>query len=310
MPLRPLPLALLVACALRPPDDYQTSATGTTSAPATETAASGATTTAGEPTANSTAAPPLPTTSGPGPSTDGLDASATGDTVRLDQGPLWCDPWAEDCPAGEKCMPYADDGGGAWNSLKCALVAPDPDGVGEPCEAIGSAVSGEDTCDKHSMCWNVDPDTLAGTCVSFCDGSPDAPTCAPFKTTCHVWNSGVLNLCLPMCDPILQDCPNGDLCLPHPNESGFICVLDGGRGVGQAFDPCEYANVCEAGLSCVPPELASECDPEALGCCLPFCDLNAANTCPGQDQVCLPWPEEGPAEPGFEHVGICGLPMP
>ncbi|MFZ6186222.1 hypothetical protein ACOXH8_46435, partial [Nannocystis pusilla] len=34
-----------------------------------------------------------------------------------------------------------------------------------------------DSCDVGHMCWNTDPDTGEGTCVRFCSGSPDAPTC-------------------------------------------------------------------------------------------------------------------------------------
>src|SRR5262245_15971404 len=30
-----------------------------------------------------------------------------------------CDVWAQDCPPGEKCMPWANDGGSSWNSLRC-----------------------------------------------------------------------------------------------------------------------------------------------------------------------------------------------
>ncbi|MFY0536211.1 hypothetical protein [Nannocystis pusilla] len=187
-------------------------------------------------------------------------------------------------------MPYASDGGSSWQDTKCSPIAPNPAGVGEPCQAIGSWTSGEDTCDKHMMCWPDESDDLSGTCVAFCDGSPDAPSCAP-KTLCHVSGSGVLLLCLPMCDPILQDCPSGDLCILNPDTAnGSTCVLDASGEEGQAFDPCEFVNACDPGLFCVSPALASECDPEAEGCCLPVCDLNAPNTCPGAGQSCLPWP--------------------
>ncbi|WAS94775.1 ribulose phosphate epimerase [Nannocystis punicea] len=315
MPLRTLPLLALAACALRPADDFQASATEATSTSAAATS-TGPITPTSEPATGITASPPLPTTTEIEPST-GPSTTGPGDTtspfiVPPDAGDwLECDQWLEDCPAGEKCMPYASEESVFWDSTKCVPVAPNPDGVGEPCEPIGSWIGGEDTCAEHSMCWTEDFDALAGTCVAFCDGSPDAPTCAPPATLCTVSGSGVLSLCLPMCDPLVQNCSNGDLCIPDPNGSGgFICVLDASGEEGQAFDPCEYANACDPGLYCVLPELATECAPELLGCCLPFCDLAAANTCPGQDQVCLPWLEEGQAQPGFEDVGICGLPMP
>ncbi|WP_434420399.1 hypothetical protein [Nannocystis pusilla] len=315
MPHRPLPLLLLAACALRPPGDYQTTETTDTSAAATTTG-DGATTVPG-PATSSTTSPPLPTTTGPSPTGEpDTSASAGDDTgatflLPFDQPLPGCDPWTEDCPPGEKCMPYASDGGNSWNDTKCSPIAPNPAGVGEPCQAIGTWTSGEDTCAKHSMCWPDESDDLAGTCVGFCDGSPEAPSCAPPQTLCHVSGSGVLLLCLPMCDPILQDCPSGDLCILNPDTAnGSTCVLDASGEEGQAFDPCEFVNACDPGLFCVSPELASECDPVEEGCCLPVCDLNTPNTCPGAGQECLPWPGEGQAAPGFEHVGICGLPMP
>ena len=30
-----------------------------------------------------------------------------------------CNQWVQDCPEGEKCMPWANDGGSAWNATRC-----------------------------------------------------------------------------------------------------------------------------------------------------------------------------------------------
>jgi hypothetical protein len=50
--------------------------------------------------------------------------------------------------------------------------------------------------------------------------------------------------------------------------------------------------------------------PAAIGCCLPFCDTaDDPAMCPGAGQECIPWYEMGTAPPGFEQVGICGIPM-
>jgi hypothetical protein len=38
--------------------------------------------------------------------------------------PHSCDPFAQDCPAGEKCVPY-DLAGNNWNANKCAAVVGD-----------------------------------------------------------------------------------------------------------------------------------------------------------------------------------------
>ncbi|MCY1005493.1 ribulose phosphate epimerase [Nannocystis pusilla] len=220
-----------------------------------------------------------------------------------------CDVWAQDCPEGQKCMPYSGDGDNAWESLKCVDVVPNPDGFGEPCKAIGGPVSGEDTCDKGLMCWDVDVDTGEGVCVFQCTGNPESPSCPDPTFTCNFAADGVLTLCFPPCDPLAQDCPGGDLCIPNPMVLGsFLCVLDASGDEGQAFDGCEFANVCDPGLSCLDPGLAVECDPMSTGCCVPFCDISAPNTCPGQGQECISWYEDIPAPPGLENVGICSLP--
>ncbi|MBL9102209.1 MAG: ribulose phosphate epimerase [Myxococcales bacterium] len=220
-----------------------------------------------------------------------------------------CDNWAQDCPEGQKCMPYADNGSNAWNATKCVDVPANPGQPGDECNVEGSAVSGLDSCDKGVMCWDVDPNTQMGVCVGLCTGSVEAPVCDS-DHTCFVSNDGVLNLCLDLCDPLAQDCAGDDLCIPNPQGQGeFTCVLDASGEEGQAFDPCEYINACDKGLFCANPALGGECDPAAIGCCLPFCDLSAMVVCPGAGQECTAWFEAGTAPPGYEQVGFCGVPM-
>ena len=63
-------------------------------------------------------------------------------------GTLECDPFTQDCPDGEKCMPWADDGGSELE--RDALHSrshPNPQQIGEDCTAEGSSVSGVDNCD-------------------------------------------------------------------------------------------------------------------------------------------------------------------
>ncbi|MFZ6179365.1 ribulose phosphate epimerase [Nannocystis pusilla] len=279
-----------------------------------ETSTGNASETDGTPGTTTTASSP-----GTTPTTDGPTSDTTAGTDTTDGtfimppdgggGTKECDPWTQDCPPGEKCMPYSGDGDNSWESLKCTPVMENPGQTGDPCTVEGSGVSGIDSCDVGHMCWNTDPDTGEGTCVRFCSGSPDAPTCDVPGTACTIVNDGVLILCLPSCDPLLQNCPGGDLCIPNPqNSDSFICVLDASGEEGQEFDVCEYANACDPGLYCFNSELATECDPNAAGCCLPFCDLMAAE-CTGQNAECLALYEEGMAPPGLENVGFCGLPQ-
>lgn len=225
-------------------------------------------------------------------------------------GTAACDNWAQDCPEGQKCMPYADNGTNAWNSTKCVDVKPEANQPGDPCTVEGSGVSGIDDCDLGAMCWEVDPQTMQGTCVAQCTGTPEASVCQN-GNTCFVSNEGVLNLCLPLCDPLAQDCPGTGLCIPNPkNNEEFTCILDASGEEGQAFDACEYINACDKGLLCANPTLGTECDAAAIGCCLPFCPLDEVPAnCPGATQECIAWYEAGTAPPGAENIGICGIPM-
>ena len=119
---------------------------------------------------------------------------------------------------------------------------------------------------------------------------------------------GALDLCLPSCDPLMQDCPAEDSCIA--NGDGFVCVFDAsGPDAGAVFDPCEFANACDSGLLCLDPSSANECDPNVGGCCLPLCDLSKPDAmCPGAGTSCLSLYAEDMAPPEFANVGVCVLP--
>ncbi|HEY8377874.1 MAG TPA: ribulose phosphate epimerase [Nannocystis sp.] len=285
-------------------DSSGTTTSGTTSegesstgAPATTTGTTGAP----DPTSTGGTAEPGTTSSG----TDGCQ----GFICQSDQGGnmIECDVWTQDCEEGQKCMPYSGDGDYAWESTKCVPVMENPASVGDPCFVEGSGVSGIDNCEKGAMCWDVVMGE--GICVAQCIGSPDAPSCPPSGGSCLISNDGVLTLCLPTCDPLLQDCDGDDLCIPNPqNFVEFLCVLDASGEEGQLYDPCEYINACDKGFFCANPMIALECDAGAIGCCMPFCDITEVGVCTGQGQECLPWYEPGQAPPGYESLGYCSIP--
>ena len=261
----------------------------------TTTSTTGPSTT-GTPTTTTT--PELTSTTG-GPTTDATDI---GFIVAMDGGPAdGCDPYAQDCRPGFKCTWWSNDGGGAWNATKCVPVAEDPAQFGEPCVAVGGAFSGDENCDIGLMCWNVDGDDN-GSCIALCLGSDVAPTC-PSGHVCTAGGDG-LALCVALCDPLAQDCPGDDLCLP--SGSNYACISDASGDAGQLHDPCEYLNTCDKGLLCVPSPAAVECDQAFERCCEPMCDLDQADPCPGAGQTCRPLYE--PPLQGFEHVGSCGVP--
>jgi hypothetical protein len=223
-------------------------------------------------------------------------------------GAIECDIWADDCPVGTKCMPWANDGGNAWNATTCSPLAEDPHEPGEPCTVEGNGVSGIDDCEARAMCWNVDEETNMGECVAFCSGSEANPVCKGACETCPLSAEGVLILCLPNCDPLAQDCDDGQGCYPWADE--FICSPDAGGAAGGVGEPCEYTNVCDPGTACIPAEQVPGCE-GSYGCCSPYCDAGIGAPCPAELEgtECIPWLEDGEAPPcAAGIVGVCALP--
>jgi hypothetical protein len=266
---------------------------------------------------NTTTGAPVTTTGVPDPVTGGEDETEdTGpvpttfvpddDTGGSSCGEE-CDIWnPDDCPAGEKCTAVACEvGSSAWDSNVCREIQGNAQ-LDEDCEYTdGSGVSGNDTCALGLMCWNADPDTGLGTCIPFCTGSPDAPMC-PSGWECAIAGNGVLSVCLPSCDPLGDDCSNGDLCLP--TGDGYDCVLDASGDAAPYATPCNYINVCNAGLMCANAAAVPEPSCEgATGCCSPFCNLQNPEPCPGQGQLCEPVYD--PQPPDYEYVGVCAVPQ-
>lgn len=213
---------------------------------------------------------------------------------------LPCNPWAQDCPEGQKCAPWIPSGQRAFTDTRCVEIIGDQ-APGETCTAPEGPFAGIDDCAQGSFCWDVDDDKH-GICFPQCAGNPEEAIC-PLKTYCSSDQYSVLALCFPDCDPILQDCGKGELCLQIVD--GFVCVPDASGDEGQANDPCEFPNGCDPGLVCIAPVAASSnCNPRPWGCCQPFCAL-PDGSCPNPDQQCIPL-ELTPA--GYEDLGICAVP--
>ncbi len=256
-----------------------------------------------------------PPTTGPPPSTTSGGSTDTGvvDTGLVDSSgevppdfPEFCSTIEQDCPRGFKCMPYSDDGGGAWNSTMCVPIVEDPNAPGEPCMVEGNGVSGLDDCDGTSMCWDVDVDTNEGTCVEFCIGTLENPTCRDICDQCNLSGDGSITLCLDGCDPLAQDCGPGSAC--YPIQDNFVCAPDASPPGTAVGDPCEFINVCPPGLACISAQALPDCQ-NAVGCCAPMCPVGGADPCPGllPGTSCVPFfedPADGPpagcvsAEPG------------
>jgi hypothetical protein len=217
-----------------------------------------------------------------------------------------CDLFAQNCPRGEKCMPWANDGVPSWHATRCSPVADDPTQVGEPCTVEGSGYSGIDDCDVGLMCWNVD-ETGSGVCEDMCSGSLEAPICENPEDFCAIANDGFIALCLRACHPLLQDCEvRNEVCYPLDDE--WTCAPEGGITDGGHAAPCEYINGCAWGTVCIDAAAFSSC--ETPRCCSTICDLedeNADAMCQALDpaQTCQPWYAEGQAPVGYANVGVC-----
>jgi hypothetical protein len=202
--------------------------------------------------------------------------------------PPWpiCDLFAQDCPPDEKCMPWANDGGAVWTDVRCSPILDRPKQVGETCHVEGWNASGIDDCDHGLMCLWVDAAWKVGTCAAFCQGSADSPSCADALLHCTIELEGVMPLCLPTCDPLLQDCPVGGGCY-RDNGDGFVCgdTIEPSITLGEA---CESDWQCNAGSLCVTSRTLTGC--AADSCCAAICDTTLPDPC-GADHTCIAFSE-------------------
>jgi hypothetical protein len=223
-----------------------------------------------------------------------------------------CDPWLQDCPDGFKCMAFAPEDEPVFTGNKCTPVASNPKQVGDPCKVEGGWWTGIDDCDYGLACWNINHADNTGQCVPLCTGNEDSYSCPQQKDLCVFWVPGIAHVCLPSCDPLLQDCDPGQACNPNWATLGqdFVCGPEYSFDEGQVFDPCEFSNACDPGLMCWDSVSAIECDQNSQGCCLPFCDLTKPD-CTGQGAECVSFYDllgGEPAPPHFADVGLCVLP--
>ncbi len=269
--------------------------------------------TSGRPPTTGTSTPPgttSPGTTAPGttPTPDDGSTAEVGSEVTFvteyDVHSLYeCDQFGRDCPPGYKCVPWANDGGNAWNSTRCVPIADDPDALGEPCMVEGSGTSGIDTCEAGSICWDVDPRTNEGTCRAQCVGDERAPYCEDPGSVC-LFTNGPLYLCLPTCNPLVQDCPAGQGCYNLFFDT-FTCTDDLSGDMGVTGDPCELQAECDPGHICVLAEYVPGCGDSS--CCTSFCQTDDPMPPCVMGQTCEPYFAPGDAPPGYELLGICAM---
>lgn len=193
------------------------------------------------------------------------------------QGP--CDPVRQNCPTGLVCSQVG----------QCRPLGDSPAGLGEPCEE--DYRTGPLACEQGLVC--IGDDILdgvpEGACVAGC--AFDGQGC-PFGTSCDPrWD-----LCVRSCDPLEQDCDDGQTCYPSGSEG--MCVPTNNRSAGE---PCRTGLGWRSGFACGPGlvcQSVPECEGEdaSWGCCVPLCRLDAP-TCPSELPQCTTSP--------FHDLGMC-----
>ena len=220
-----------------------------------------------------------------------------------------CNLFLQDCNEGEKCTAWSMDGGIFPNGTKCVPQTGDKL-PGEQCSLEGDFGDGTDDCVAGSMCLDIDNSGKA-TCVSYCGGDMEQPTC-PNEDKCAFLFEPTVPLCFPGCNPLAQDCPDGDACVPNIAALGseyFVCMPLVFEAIpGQYGDACYAISGCDKGFQCIFALNVPNCAGD-MYCCSSWCDLDAPNTCKDFDDTidCVPWYEQGSATPGYENVGICGI---
>jgi hypothetical protein len=214
----------------------------------------------------------------------------------LGSWPFDCDAFAQDCPVGEKCVPYASTGG-TWDTNKCVPVLGDGM-IGEPC-VYTDPIEVTDDCNASSACWLVD-DQGMGTCTGFCGGTAQAPEC-PLGQYC-LQLDGAVAFCVDGCNPLEQACPEDQACFW--TGEAFSCTLTAAKF--PAGEPCGDFDDCGISMICVDAALLPSCG--GASCCAEFCDLDCPDLCSQVGTSCVPFFELGEAPPGEGDIGVCMAP--
>ncbi|MEM6990130.1 MAG: hypothetical protein AAF721_06525 [Myxococcota bacterium] len=229
---------------------------------------------------------------------DPADDSTTGAPLSCPEGDGLgeCNTLEQDCPPGQRCVPTGI--GGTWSTTECKPIDAAPADVGEPCVPTNEVTSGDDNCGEGLVCWQFGG--MQTECLGLCGCGSEGPEC-PVGFTCAAANAGVLAVCFANCDPLLQNCPNGDGC--YFAESAFLCSPDVSDPMTGAGDPCSFLNDCPAGTGCVDEALVTGCT--SASCCAAFCEDD--RDCPNNGQ-CQPFFGQGQPPMGYENVGLCDPP--
>lgn len=199
----------------------------------------------------------------------------------------------EECPPADKCNPWSDNGDDLWNAFGCFPIDPDAMDPGDECSIEDSQYSGIDNCAPGSVCLVQDAGGTNGICAPLCN--PNGGTCTDPTQNCFALSQGFVGLCVPSCDPLLQDCPRNNGCYVSSDGAVAGCAPDASEAGGAADQACTDVNDCNPGLACVEADaFGLACAAEQ--CCAPICDPSSPNCQGGASCLDIPLP----------FTGICG----
>lgn len=219
-----------------------------------------------------------------------------------------CDPMAQDCPAGQKCVWYAlPDETRRRHHARCIDVVGDR----APFEACslpnGIWTDVSDDCGAESFCLEGLGVTDHGFCAPF--PKPGTQDCSDFPGTQFATENGSIfpHACLHFeCNPQAPEtCPAGLQCLFYPaflygtNFCWEVPPGDEPVGAGCDFDQCGEGKLC----------LSAEYVPGCADarCCTEWCDLGAPN-CSDPAASCEDFPVWNEEHPSFATLGACAIP--
>jgi hypothetical protein len=293
----------MVACPVKLPDDVGTEG----SSGGVESGATEAPTVTTGPVRSTTGGSETTTTGGSGSATTG-EGGCEGFLCPPDMGEAIpaCDPMAQDCPDGEKCVWYAPPGElRRRGAARCVAVVGDrePFAACNLPNGVGPEIS--DDCGADGYCLNAIEVPTHGFCAPY--PKPGTTDCGDHPGTTYATENGSIfpHACLHyVCDPRAPEtCPDGLRCGYYPSwlYGGLQCLglPATGAPVGAA---CDYED-CGPGKLCLPAEFVPGCD-EAR-CCTEWCDLSAP-TCSDAAASCDPLGFE--VESGLETLGACVVP--
>ena len=246
---------------------------------------------------------------------EGGDGDGDGDGDDGADAGLACQPgnFHGSCPEDEKCSPTLGSPDSTWvDWAHCVPVIGDQK-FAEHCRR--DSEQGNDDCASGLFCFaGCSACDGTGICMQLCEAwSPESQVSAcqmlglPPNYYCFSFNEGYLPVCLETCDPILQDCSDGEGCY-QSDDADYLCsefVLDN-DGTGEVGTRCELWHNCRPGLQCMDASQLADCDDDS--CCAYVCDLSADDpddVCRDSGEVCVAM-QENPV-PGKERVGVCGL---